>query len=64
MRKMNKSFCEQRNTVESMTGICAGGNCTCNYDPCECTVFGHENNSYFLSVQRQTQNAFSTSVRR
>ena len=41
MRKMNKSFCEQRNTVESMTGICAGDRCTCNYD--NCVIYGKGN---------------------
>ena len=63
MRKMNKSFCEQRNTVESMTGICAADRCTCKYDPCECDVFGQSNSNYFRTVHNQTQSAFSINVR-
>lgn len=38
MRKLSKNFYGQRQTVEAMSGGCAGGNCVCYTFDCYCNT--------------------------
>lgn len=61
MKKLKKSFSNQKKTVEAMRNSCAGS-CSCNVISCPCAGDGSNTYSTWQSFQNQHRDGFKNAA--